>query len=157
MRKALTLLTILLATLLFASSCSGDPDPSDDASGDADDPIRRNDDGEVVIDIDGDEIVLTSGLSGFDDCDSLLDHLRTEAAQRVGPWGFDGGAYGPMWRNDALAVEETADVDMDSPSGDFTASSRCCGRSPEGPAAEPRGKASSAFFIASVSISGTAN
>ena len=118
MRKALTLLTILLATLLFASSCSGDPDPSDDASGDADDPIRRNDDGEVVIDIDGDEIVLTSGLSGFDDCDSLLDHLRTEAAQRVGPWGFDGGAYGPMWRNDALAVEETADVDMDSVSGD---------------------------------------
>ena len=47
--------------------------------------VQRNDDGEVVVDIDGDEVVLTSGLSGFTDCDTLLTHLRTEAAERVGP------------------------------------------------------------------------
>lgn len=119
MRKTVHTLTLLLATLLLASACSGDPGTPGDA-GESDDPPRRNDDGEVVIDIDGDEVVLTSGLSGFESCDALLDHLRTEAAQRVGPWGFDDGWFGPRWGGDDMAVEEMA-ADGDD-SGDAGAS-----------------------------------
>lgn len=52
--------------------------------------------GEAVIDLGDDEIVLTAALSAFDECGSLLDHLRSEYAERVGPWGFEGeGWYGP--------------------------------------------------------------
>ena len=55
---------------------------------------------------DGDELVLTSALSGFGDCDALLDHLRTEGAERVGPWGFDHGGWfgGPVAFADAPAA-----------------------------------------------------
>ncbi len=92
MRRTMILLTALASVLsLFGTACSGDDEIS------SDDDVDRNDEGEVVIEIDGDEIVLTAGLSGFDDCDTLLTHLRTEAAERVGPYGFeDGGWYGPM-------------------------------------------------------------
>lgn len=47
---------------------------------------------ETVV-INGNEIVLTSGLAQFDNCDNLLTHLRTEGAERVGPWGFNSGNY----------------------------------------------------------------
>ena len=104
MRRTLTHLFLIgLAITLFAASCS-DTAPSDESAGS--DDTRRNDDGQVVIDVDGSEIVLTSGLSGFDDCEALLDHLRTEAAERVGPYGFGGGWYGPArWMEDGMAVD----------------------------------------------------
>ena len=77
------ILITLLTLTLVASACSGD-DPIEE-SGDTpttSTTVQRNDDGDVVVEIDGDELVLTSGLSGFDDCDALLDHLRTEGAER---------------------------------------------------------------------------
>ena len=89
-RLPLTIVTLALA----ASACSSD-DPV--AQGADDSPAvsatQRNDDGEVVVSIDGDELVLTSALSGFGGCDALLDHLRTEAVERVSPWGFESGGW----------------------------------------------------------------
>ncbi len=63
-----------------------------------------------TITINGNEIVLTSGLAQFGDCDALLTHLRTEGAERVGPWGFNGGGYygGPIRLGDDEAMEEGA-------------------------------------------------
>ncbi|MEO0492300.1 MAG: beta-propeller domain-containing protein [Actinomycetota bacterium] len=107
------ILFLFLSLTMLATACSDDGDST------ADGPVERNDDGDVVVEIDGDEIVLTSGLSGFDDCDTLLSHLRTEAAERVGPYGFESGGWygGPFWGrgiavdmddSDDMAVEESA-------------------------------------------------
>ncbi len=114
------ILTTVLAITLLAAACSGD-DPIEeggDTTPDTPAPAERNDDGQVVVDIDGDELVLTSGLSGFGDCDALLDHLRTEGAERVGPWGFnDGGwyggpvAFGRAFEEDDMAEEAAVDFD----------------------------------------------
>lgn len=38
---------------------------------------------------------LISSLESFDQCDDLLTYLRTEGVKVVGPFGFDGGGYGP--------------------------------------------------------------
>ena len=46
-----------------------------------------------TVTIDGDQIELTSGLATFGSCDAVLNHLRTEGAERVGPWGFEGDQY----------------------------------------------------------------
>ena len=93
MPKILLILTLTIA--LAASACSSDDSwfTDEDSGGDnnADGAGITTSDGEVIIEIDGEEIVLASGLSGFDDCDALLDHLRSEAADRVGPYGLNGG------------------------------------------------------------------
>ena len=75
--------------------------------------------GEVVIDLGDDEIVLTAALSAFDECGSLLDHLRSEYAERVGPWGFEGGGYGPgipeIMADDEMAMEAESGADGPDP------------------------------------------
>jgi hypothetical protein len=105
MRSILTVLTVLT---LAATACSGDDpvaQPPDDP-GDGTTPLVTIDDGTLV---------LTAGLSGFDSCDVLLDHLRTEGAERVGPYGFDSGPWfgGPMPFEAELAVEEDTVADGD--------------------------------------------
>jgi len=45
-----------------------------------------------VVDVSGTE--LTAGLVPFTECDELLRHLRTEATERVGPYGLGGGWFG---------------------------------------------------------------
>ncbi len=54
------------------------------------------------------EIRLTSTLSGFANCDDLLEHLRTAAAKRVGPYGF----MSPDWylMDDATEPDALADA-----------------------------------------------
>ncbi len=118
MRKIL----ILVAAIgLTATACSGD-DPFNASPG-TDDTTTTRDDGEVIVEIDGDEIVLTSSLSGFDSCDALLDHLRTEGAERVGPYGFDGGGWygGPVPLGPDV-VFEAADEDFARAGDDDAAS-----------------------------------
>ncbi len=122
MRKFLLPLVLLTAIAVLAGACSND-DPTTAPRDNGDDAdVERNDEGEVVITIDGDEVVLTSGLSGFDDCDNLLDHLRSEAADRVGPYGFnDGGWYGgpvPFLEDE---VAQTQDDSVDVAEADFEA------------------------------------
>ncbi len=65
--------------------------------------------GNENVTIDGNEIELTSGLAAFDSCDALLTHLRTEGAERVGPWGFNQGNY---WGNPEVMDGMFEDVMM---------------------------------------------
>jgi hypothetical protein len=39
------------------------------------------------------DVRLAAALTPFDGCDALLDHLRTEGLDRVGPYGLDGDGY----------------------------------------------------------------
>ena len=74
--------------------------------------------GEAVIDLGDDEIVLTAALSAFDECGSLLDHLRSEYAERVGPWGFEGeGWYGPGIPELAMETQAMDDAAAPAPEG----------------------------------------
>lgn len=112
MRKILLILTLTIA--LAASACSSDDSwLTGEDGGDDNNSGTATSNGEVVIEIDGEEIVLASGLSGFDDCDALLDHLRQEATERVGPYGFNGGGlhFPGMLRGDVMAMDDT-DMDM---------------------------------------------
>ena len=72
-----------------------------------------------VVEIGGENVLLTSALSGFDSCGSLLDHLRTEGAERVGPWGFNDGWYGGWWPVDGPIVmtEDRTTADFDAAEG----------------------------------------
>ena len=79
MRRNLVPLSLLVILAVIAAACSDDDSSTSPGNGE----LATNDNGEIVIEVDGDEIVLTSGLSGFDDCDTLLDHLRSAAADRV--------------------------------------------------------------------------
>ncbi|MEM9204345.1 MAG: beta-propeller domain-containing protein, partial [Actinomycetota bacterium] len=129
------LLTLLSLTLL-ASACSSEPEIPTAGESPTTSTPDRNDDGEVVIEIDGDDVVLTSALSGFGDCGALLEHLRTEAADRVTAWGLQGGGWfgvpEPMiarLETDDMAVEESAEMSesasasASAASGDATADS----------------------------------
>ena len=64
---------IALVTVLLAAGCSSGDDAPTDAEG-------------VVL---GD-VTLAAALTPFASCDGLLDHLRTEGLERVGPYGLDG-------------------------------------------------------------------
>ncbi len=80
---------------MTSTACSGgdgsvEPRPSDTtttAVGEGDTGGAAADqDGDSVIDIGEDDVVLTAGLVRFDGCDALIDHLHTEYLARVGPW-----------------------------------------------------------------------
>ena len=127
MRKTLIL---AFSFLLVAASCGGDnsrggpgisgsAQPSTGTGGDAGagtDTPGSTDGAATVIELGPEDVVLTAGLVRFDDCDTLLDHLRTEYSARVGPWGFDqGGWFGPVFRrggDDDMAMAEAAAADM---------------------------------------------
>ena len=124
MRRILFTLAVLA---ILAASCSrGSPPGGPGVSGDADPAGTAGETADsggdpTVIDLDPDDVVLTAGLVRFDDCDTLLDHLRTEYSARVGPWGFDqGGWFGPVFRggfDDDMAMAEEAAVDDAAPAG----------------------------------------
>ncbi len=94
---------ILLA--MFASACSSSTPPN--ATGSSTSTTEPGD-SEVELGGDGEQVLLTSALIPFTECDSLLDHLKSEAAERVGPWGLGGGYYGEevMFDGDDEAMEE---------------------------------------------------
>ena len=55
--------------------------------------------------------LFAGALVQFNHCNDLLDWIRGEALERVGPWGLDGTGGPWMWAMDdvAMAVEESAD------------------------------------------------
>ena len=95
---------------LLAAACTGTSDPvgsPEDPVSSFDDPAGEDDLPLVVL---GEEdIVLTAALVRFDDCGALLEHLRSEYAERVGPWGFGGGWFGHA--EDDLMADDMADSD----------------------------------------------
>ncbi len=95
---------MLLAGALLTASCSDAT--SGQASGNTLDGRAGID--TPVTDLSTDEIVLTSGLTTAEDCSALLEQIKNEAVERVGPYGFDqGGWYGPVVD---FAVDEEADA-----------------------------------------------
>jgi hypothetical protein len=90
-----------LALGLVVAACADDDDdggPSargTDATGDRTSP---SDGGDDPVDI-GD-LQLVSALQSFEACDDFLSWVRTEASERVGPYGLDGGI--------AYAVDDVA-------------------------------------------------
>ena len=59
-----------------------------------------------------------AALQQFGDCSAFLDYVHTEGADRVGPYGFDGGGFfGPL---DDVAVES---AETDAPAEAVTAKS----------------------------------
>jgi len=145
---------MLLAFAMVATACSSD-DVVTDHSGAAN---RTNDNGEVVQ-LGDDEIVLASALGTLPNCDALLDYLRVEGAERVGPWGFEGdGYFGPMVDDamfDDAMVEEAADAASDSADGGTAGRAALSfdTAAPAAPTAQSAGEAAKA--VEGVDFSGT--
>ena len=58
------------------------------------------------------DVDFASTLENFDDCDTLLAHIRAEAMSRVGPYGLDGDRFGPVFRTRAVAEEAAVQADF---------------------------------------------
>jgi Beta propeller domain len=104
-------LILLVGVALAAAACSADPPDAAPRPGVTTTTTAAGEggDGPDVVTIDGTDLRLISSLRGFDECDSLLAHLRTEGSARVGAWGFEeGGWYGPFV-DDVGGAEVAAD------------------------------------------------
>lgn len=97
----------LLAAVLGAAACT----TTVDTSGPDADPGPTTD----ATDLTTDEILLTSGLLTVDSCSSLLERIKDEAIERVGPYGFDTGV--PYLIDGDVAVLETEEATSDDGSG----------------------------------------
>lgn len=84
----------LVALTIGAAACTS---PGDDSA-------------TPVTNLDGDQILLTSALETVDSCDALLERLKDEAFERVGPYGFNNNRYGP---GIFFGVEEMEEEAMD--------------------------------------------
>jgi hypothetical protein len=123
--------TILSAALLAVSACSADtPDgaevPIDD---DADDPDGSTDGtGTMPTRIDDPERLAKVALRQFDECDSFLDYVHTEGAERVGAYGFENQRY---WlADDVMVMEADVAAEVAQDEGDTGGPDRGDGQSP---------------------------
>ncbi len=100
--KTKSALTLLLALSVGASACT---------SGDGKEQEQEN--------LSSEDIQLTSALETFDSCELLLEDIKAEALERVGPYGFGegGGDYSIIERfrnsfggDEDFAVEESMDM-----------------------------------------------
>jgi len=107
--KRTTIIPTLVAASLLAAACSStDPDSpdaepasTDDANGDGQDddtPIRRDDPIRSA----------KVALQQFDRCDSFLDYVHTEGAERVGAYGFDDAGYFGRFEMDGMEMDDMA-------------------------------------------------
>jgi len=92
-----------LAGVLAATACTDAAEPGAGGL----DPDRSN-----TTNLSSDDIILTSGLRTVDSCDALLERIKDEAIERVGPYGFQNDPYPFFLEEDvALAEEEAASDD----------------------------------------------
>ena len=75
---------VCLAGILGAAACTD----TAETGGNGLDPDRT-----PSTDLSSDDIVLTSGLQTVDSCDALLERIKDEAIERVGPYGFQSDNY----------------------------------------------------------------
>jgi hypothetical protein len=123
-------IAVLLAAILAAAGCSEGVTPSGPAASgmgadtsDARTPEAANRYREIPAEPrDGGRGRSRSGLrlSPFDGCEAFLDHVQTEAAARVQPWGLDPGGFHGGW--DMMAVEDSAEATMETMAADEPAS-----------------------------------
>lgn len=104
----------LLAGVLATTACTDTSSSATDGSdGGGLDPDNRTE----GTDLSADEIVLTSGLSTVDSCDTLLERIKDEAFERVGPYGFDPGGF-VAFEGDAVAIDREEAVDEEMAEGE---------------------------------------
>ena len=90
---------------------------------------------------------LRVSLTSFDECDALMEHIRSEALERVGPYGLDDDFEGPfIARGQELAFDDAA------PALEFSVDQA---DSAAGPPAEGRTDAPSSAPEQGVDFSGT--
>lgn len=94
---------LLIAVAMIATACtnqSTSDDPGDGGTG-----------GGIAGAGDGPAGLFASALETFDSCDAFLGHVKTEALEHVGPYGFNsgGGFFGPV--DDVAFAEEAASFD----------------------------------------------
>ena len=85
---------------------------------------------------------LRVSLTSFDECDALMEYIRSEALERVGPYGLDDDFEGPFIARGQEFASAVADA---APSADLAA----------GPSAEGRTEAQSSAPAQGVDFSGT--
>lgn len=93
--KLTRLATLLVAFVLIASACSSSTPPTASPSGGDTDTDQGDNDQDDEVDLGDDDISLVAALEPFAECSALLEHLKAEATERVGPWGLNNGGYGP--------------------------------------------------------------
>jgi hypothetical protein len=119
--KRTTILPPLVAASLLLVACSNDAPDAGSA------PVSTSGEVSATTGVDSPERrdeprrAARAALRRFDECDSFLDYVHTEGADRVGPYGFnDSGWYGgPMWRDAPMstqAVSEDGAVEFAAPS-----------------------------------------
>ena len=92
-------------------------------------------------------LVTRVSLTSFDECDALMEHIRSEALERVGPYGLDDDFEGPfIARGAELAFDDAA------PALEFSIDQA---DSAAGPSAEGRTEAPSSAPAQGVDFSGT--
>lgn len=87
--KAPRVLALGAATALLMTACAADPDEAERGNR----PVSLP------------NLQLAAALQPFDACDDLLTHVKREAAERVGPYGLDGG--GGLWHGPGIPVART--------------------------------------------------
>ncbi len=94
--------TIAIAALVvLAAACSS-----------ADDATTTSIGGSTRPPIEG--ATVSYGLQAFNACDDFLDYVKDNAVELVGPWGFQYGYWGPVFRGDVMleaAVDDLAAAD----------------------------------------------
>lgn len=99
-------LAVALATGLVAAACT---------SG-GDEPEATPDPGGPTDTVELGEIDLVGALARYDSCEAFLDDVKAEALERVGPYGFGQGGWGPaipfgMGSDDSAgAMEQSPDA-----------------------------------------------
>ena len=112
-RRARTVTALIAAGALAFTACSADdpdgagsstgPDSTRDDPATTDDvPIRTEDDPQRRAKV---------ALQQFDGCDTFLDYVHTEGAERVGAYGFDNQRY--WFGDDIIAMEAGGDDAME--------------------------------------------
>jgi uncharacterized secreted protein with C-terminal beta-propeller domain len=100
--------TIAIAALVvLAAACSSTTEPTVTSIGtNPRQPIRVS--------------TVSYGLQTFDACEDFLDYVKGHAVDMVGPWGFEYGYYGPVFRDVALetfAADDSASLEAPEASG----------------------------------------
>jgi uncharacterized secreted protein with C-terminal beta-propeller domain len=96
--------TIAIAALVVLAAACSSADTSSTTS------IGRTNDTRPPIDA----ITVSYGLQTFNACDDFLDYVKEHAVDMVGPYGFEYGYYGPVFRggfDDVAVMELAADGD----------------------------------------------
>jgi len=113
-RRSLRLVPALLAATLIASACTTGDDATNGSGFGQSNPDTTN--------LVGSDIVLTAGLETLDSCDALLERIKDEAIERVGPYGFGDGFHGPIFAEADVGGLDDEEAATESSASDDRAS-----------------------------------